>query len=207
MYSYMFCALQVCPSEGVDGKLWPLGAVQINTFHFPWMLDRHWKRDCLHWDSEHPPLAFLPPVFQSPQRHDPFKWLFTCIRRRAKALLNEVLSTIQLEWTSQQHNFPLSTMLTSAEQKHRQKYEDQRPAVVTPAAAKCRNMSVDSHSLFVFVLLSNVKFNINKNKWAQWKDSYCISGRSLTRRLITRNVCSFSTPIFRDCGNTSWVIH
>lgn len=59
---------------------------------------------------------FFPPVFTSLQRHDPFKWLFTCIRRRAKALLNEVLSTIQLEWTSQQHNFPLSTMLTSAEQ-------------------------------------------------------------------------------------------
>lgn len=31
-------------------------------------------------------------------------------------------------------------MLTSAEQKHRQKYEDQRPAVVTPAATKCPNM-------------------------------------------------------------------
>lgn len=107
---------------------------------------------------------FFPPVFQSPQRHDPFKWLFTCIRRRAKALLNEVLSTIQLEWTSQQHNFPLSTMLTSAEQKHWQKYEDQRPAVLTPAATECPNMSVDSHSLFVFVLLSYVKFDINEKK-------------------------------------------
>lgn len=111
----MFCVLQVCPSQGADGRL---GRVQINTFHSPWMLDRHWKRGCLHWGAELPPLALSsPPVFQSPQRHDPFKWLFTCIRRRAKALLNEVLSTIQLEWTSQQHNFPLSTMLTSAEQK------------------------------------------------------------------------------------------
>lgn len=54
-----------------------------------------------------PPAAsfFFPPVFRSLKRHDPFKWLFTCIRRRAKALLNELLSTIQLEWPSQQHSF------------------------------------------------------------------------------------------------------
>lgn len=59
-------------------------------------------------------LLFLPPVFLTLRRHDPVKWLFTCIRKRAKALLNELLSTIQLAWTSQQHNFPGCTMLVSA---------------------------------------------------------------------------------------------
>lgn len=60
-------------------------------------------------------LLFLSPVFQTLRRHDPVKWLFTCIRKRAKALLNELLSTIQLAWTSQQHNFPRCTMLVSAQ--------------------------------------------------------------------------------------------
>lgn len=79
-----------------------------------------------------PPAAcfFFPPVFESLKRHDPFKWLFTCIRRRAKALLNELLSTIQLEWPSQQHSFPHYTMPSSAWLKLGQKYQDHREAIV-----------------------------------------------------------------------------
>lgn len=64
------------------------------------MLDRHWKRDCFRSDAGHPPLAFSSPLFASRCRDmTHFKWLFTCIKSRAKAL-NELLSTIQLEWPS-----------------------------------------------------------------------------------------------------------
>lgn len=109
-------------------------------------------------------LLFLPPVFQTLKRHDPVKWLFTCIRRRAKALLNELLSTIQLEWTSQQHSFPLYTMLSSAYLQHRQKYEDQRSAVVTPAAAKSHIMSLGYRSLTwsVYGVIPNEVFFIKE---------------------------------------------
>lgn len=87
-----------------------------------------------------PPAAcfFFPPVFQSQRRHDPFKWLFTCIRRRAKALLNELLSTIQLEWPSQQHSFPHYTMLSAAQVQYlyMYKYGHQRAAVDAPVLTK-----------------------------------------------------------------------
>lgn len=100
-------------------------------------------------------LLFLPPVFQTLSRHDPVKWLFTCIRRRAKALLNELLSTIQLEWTSQQHNFPLCTMLTSAQ-------------AATRAGAKISCSQTCSHkkSQHVFdVYVSLVCTKLYNSKW------------------------------------------
>lgn len=83
--------LKECANEHVSLCLNPGQALKRRLFTF-----RCW-----------PPTTgfFFPPVFQSLRRHDPFKWLFTCIRRRAKALLNELLSTIQLEWPSQQLNF------------------------------------------------------------------------------------------------------
>lgn len=55
-------------------------------------------------------------------------------------------------------------MLTSAEQKRGQKHDGQRSAVVTPAAAKCPDTSVDSHPLFVLALLSKVTLDLNERK-------------------------------------------
>lgn len=131
------CMVALCHREGGMVKSWLPKSVQINMFHSPWMLDRHRKGDCLHSDAGHPLLAFsFLLVFQSLKRHDPFKWLFTCIRRRGKALLNELLSTIQLEWPSQQHSFPHYTMPSTTSLQHRQKQEDQRAEVVTPVRSK-----------------------------------------------------------------------
>lgn len=48
-----------------NGKLLAQKSVQINMFHFLWMLDRHWKRDCLHSDGGHPLLAFSSLLFSN----------------------------------------------------------------------------------------------------------------------------------------------
>lgn len=126
-------------------------------FHSPWMLDSHRKRDCLHSDAGHPLFAFSSLLaFQSLKRHDPFKWLFTCIRRKAKALLNELLSTIQLEWPSLQHYFPHYTMLSTALLQHGQKREAQKAAAVTPGPTKVTCLWDIISKLFLLLIASGL---------------------------------------------------
>ena len=125
-----------------NGKLLALRVCKLTCFNLPecWTGIEREMFTFRCWPAA--PCFFFPPVFKSLERHDPFKWLFTCIRRRAKALLNELLSTIQLEWPSQKHSFPHYTMLSTASLQHRLNYEDQRVAEVSPAPTRSPILSL-----------------------------------------------------------------